>query len=366
MEVSMNKTELIKQLTELVSFKPITEYKQNTRKLLLSVQHELVDLGMKTKLSSSNGFYSLVAGTRSTKHSKVLLQGHIDVVPADGSMFEVKQNGDRLYGRGVCDMLFATSIYICMLRELQAKKSLQDLDLGIMLTSDEEIGGYNGVGRLFKDYSCEVCILPDAGGPTEINTKAKGVLQLSIILTGKAGHAGRPYEYDNPIIKAANFVLALNNKFPNTMREDTVCSISMISAGKAPNQVPSDATVTIDIRFASKDNPHDLVKDIEKIAKKHDGTVKTMCLDDGYDIDINDPFVKRFLDLYTKKTGLNATPIQVPGSSDARFIASKNIPVIMLRPAAGGMHADNEYLSIESFVQFSEVIKTYVLTEAKV
>lgn len=366
MSVPMQKNTLIEELKHLVSFKPVTSHKDGTTALLRYVESELQKVGLKTAFSTSHGYPSLVAGTLSTERSKLLLQAHIDVVPADEDLFTVRQKAAVLYGRGVCDMLFATAIYLCMLRDLHAEGLLAGMDVGLMLTGDEEIGGYDGVGRLFESYECDICVLPDAGGPDTINIKAKGVLQLQVTLQGVAGHAGRPADYDNPIVKASAFVQDIVSRFPNNTVDKTVCSIGMINAGKAANQVPSTATVTLDLRYAAEDDPHELVKTVQSIGRKHAGTVETLCLDPGYEIDIQEPSIQRFLDLYESRTGLQVRPIAVPGSSDARFIVPKGIPVIMMRPEAGGMHAETESLNIASLVSFAEILKEYALAEAKV
>ena len=48
------------------------------------------------------------------------------------------------------------------------------------------------------------------------------------------------------------------------------------------------------------------------------------------------------------------------GGSDARFIAAQGIPVIMSRPLCGNLHSSQEWIDIDSMVQFYEIYRRYL------
>ena len=48
------------------------------------------------------------------------------------------------------------------------------------------------------------------------------------------------------------------------------------------------------------------------------------------------------------------------GGSDARFFTPHGIPVLMSRPLVGRLHADDEWIDIESMVQFYRICETYL------
>ena len=73
--------------------------------------------------------------------------------------------------------------------------------------------------------------------------------------------------------------------------------------------------------------------------------------------DINNPLV-------TKSTAVmknhllmsqNQQPIEQEGASDARYATPYRIPVIDLGPKGGNIHGSNEYIDLESMIQFSKV-----------
>jgi len=351
--------ELRGELKTLISFRSITSDQNSVTKLLQYVQAELIKLNMHTSLIEHGGYNSMIAGTKSLTKSKLLLQAHVDVVPAPSSMFTTKIKDEKMFGRGTYDMLFGVAVYIVMLRNLNNSGKLHDLDIGVMLTGDEEIGGFNGVGEIIQNYKCNVCLLPDAGRPDEISIEAKGVLELEIICKGKSGHASRPYEYDNPIIKLTKIINELARKFPNSSKNKTTCSITKLSAGETLNQVPDTASVSIDIRYIPKNNSDELQQVIENIAIKYDGHVNQLVCEPSFNIDIKNKYIRLYRDIHQQVTGRKMTSMKSSGSSDARFLSSLGIPVIMTRPDGGGLHGPNEYISLSSLTEHYSVVEKY-------
>jgi succinyl-diaminopimelate desuccinylase len=134
-------------LEKLVWFHTTADDEQSIFEALDYVSGYLIDRGMHVNRFESNGHESIVATVNpDTKTPKVMLAAHIDVVPAPDEMFAVRKEDGKLYGRGVLDMKFAIAAYMQLADELQ--NHLQDYDFGIMITSDEELAGMNGVPKL--------------------------------------------------------------------------------------------------------------------------------------------------------------------------------------------------------------------------
>ena len=103
--------------------------------------------GMQVTTFKKEGFASLVATSRKDqKHPKVMLVGHLDVVAAALDQFELRREDGKLYGRGVLDMKFAVACFLETAVTL--KDRMDEFDFGIMLTTDEEVGGECGVNFL--------------------------------------------------------------------------------------------------------------------------------------------------------------------------------------------------------------------------
>lgn len=349
------------ELQKLIAFRSVTGEHASTRALLEYMHAELRKLGIQSEIRARESFSYLIAGTQSLEHSKVLLQAHVDVVPAPDNKFAMRQVGDRLLGRGAYDMLFAPAVFLVALRQVSQLSKLPMLDIGVMLSSDEEIGGFKTAKPVIDAYDCDVCFLPDAGGKDTLSTSAKGVLQLEITFAGKSGHAGRPHEYDNPILKLVAFIGDLHGRFPNSDPTQTVCSLTTVTAGQALNQVPDTARMTVDIRYVPSDKPELLEREVLALAKRHNGEVREVVREPAFRTNHSNPFVRQFIEIHESFTGRSVSYMSAPGSSDARFFTKKGVPVIMTRPEGGGLHAPDEWVSLTSLTEYTKILRAYLL-----
>jgi succinyl-diaminopimelate desuccinylase len=351
---------ITKELERLLAFAPVTGRYEHASQLLDYVEGQFAAAGLHIARGEHKKYPYLVAGTKSATSSKLLLQAHIDVVPAHDSLFTLTSSNGKLYGRGAYDMLFAAASYLVLVRELSDAGILQSLDLGIMLTSDEEIGGMYGVGELSKTYSCDVCFLPDAGNFKEAAVASKGVIQLRATATGIAGHSSRPADFQNPIVPLAAFVADFEQMYPNADTTQTTGAITQFHSGAADNQVPGDGSLIIDVRYNPIDDPQIIIKAIEEAAAFRGLTIEQLDHGDAFRIEPTDLRFLEFKDVYKAQTGNELGMMIAHGSSDARFFAAKGVPVIMMRPTGGELHGDQEWIKQADLEQFYTILRTYV------
>lgn len=349
---------MIDILETLVNFRPVTKDQQAVGELLTYVEGHLVARGLHVERQTHNGVESLYASTQGTSHAKVMLQGHIDVVP-NGEKFGV--NGDRITGRGCYDMLFATASFLRLIDELDDPARY---DLSLLLTGDEEVGGFNGVGTIMKapDYTCDVCVLPDAGeGLGTMSIGAKGVMQLILRADGAAHHASRPWEGDGAAGKLVTFLDNFTKVFDTSSKTNSTMTISKLEAGsEALNQGPAAARTGVDIRYTDKDDLTRIKNELTKLKKEFDVSVEYEQIASDFNLDMTHPLVQKFTTIYETSINAPVRTIRAHGSSDARFFDEKGIPVIMFRPDGGGAHADNEWLSKASWKKFHGILERYV------
>lgn len=358
----MNTKETIKYLEKLVNFYPISSDQASVKRLLDYVAQELgkINVFKNIKLHQVNGKFSLTASTTGRKWSKVLLQGHVDVVPRPDELI-FKISGDKIYGRGVFDMLFATASYLSFIK-FQGDK-LSNLDIGLMLTGDEELGGFDGVKYLLDEgYGGDVCILPDAGSQFgELNTSAKGIYNFRLTTYGKSHHGSRPWEGDGAANKLVHALHELLGYFDDSDQNNSTMTVAMLSAGDADNQGPNQAWAHIDIRYKDKAD-YTRIKDlVHNICNQNNAKVSHLLDGIDYKLDTDNHLVKHFIDMYKWHYGQDVTFTKAHGSSDARFFSAKDIPVLMLRPQGFGAHADEEWTSASELAKFDVLLADYLL-----
>ncbi len=348
-----------KYLETLVGFYPVSSQQENVLNLLEYVKTHVDNHNMQSEFLLDSGIHSLYAHPKGLKKSRLLLQAHIDVVPGAQQPFKVEDG--KYYGRGSYDMLFATACYMRLLDELS--DTIPDLDLGIMLSGDEELGGFHGVKSFIENgYSTAVCILPDAGESFgALNTAAKGVYSCTIKINGKSHHGSRPWEGDGAAIKLVHFLHEFEQAFDPSSRDNTTMTVAVLKSGDVDNKGPSSAQATLDIRYRDKKDLQRVQQILEQKLEEYNGEIVNLVEGSDYQLDNNHQDVLHFIELYEKHFGGTIAENKSHGSSDARFFAEKNIPVIMLRPEGGGAHGDNEWVSIDEVEKFYQLLKEYVV-----
>lgn len=356
---------VIELLSDLVGFKTVSGQSDEIDSCFDYLQAHLLKSNLNVKRITSNGLPSLVATSTATSAPKVLLQSHVDVVPAQNDCFKMTQKAGKLYGRGVFDMKFAAACYLLLAREL--KNKISDYDFGIMLTSDEEIGGENGVSYLLKQgYGADVCILPDGGNDWHIETTCNAVWIARVIANGQTAHGSRPWEGSNAINNLVESLSQIHQLFGDLKPYKNSITISKIQGGNAMNQVPDRAEAIIDMRFISDEDYEAHRAKITKIVQANNLKLETVARVKARNVNTKHPDIKKFLDIASNLRGKPITKTHSFGASDACYFADHGIPVIVIRPTGDGAHSDNEWLAKDGLLQFYELIKTYITKTTKV
>lgn len=358
---------LDKTLATLVSFKTIPSDTNSNQQALDWVQKQLEGLPLYFKKFQSNGRPSLVITTKNTKSPKLWLVAHMDVVPADEQMFTMQTKDNKLHGRGVLDMKLGIAYYITLLKSLGA--SLKDYDIGIMLTSDEEVGGMDGVRYLLENqgYSGKFGFLPDGGFDWKIEEQAKGILWIKFKVKGLASHGSRPWlgvNAINNLILILNQVNAYFDNVKNVASEKdfyTTVNLGLISGGKAANQSPDYAEATVDIRYTPSFDLKQFTKDLNNIISKvPQASYEILVEGPPNHLDLNLPQVKLFVDI-AKQMGVEVGKTRSHGATDARFFSGKGIPVMIVSPHGADIHSPTEWVDQNDYHRLYQVFKTWAL-----
>lgn len=347
-------------LRKLIAFPSVSTNQQANNQLLDYVSTFLEERGMHIARFDVDGFGSLVATTKpDDKTPKVMLTAHTDVVPGDYSLFKLKEIDGKFTGRGTYDMKFAIAAYMAVVDTLG--DNLKRYDFGIMLTSDEELGGYKGVHYLLKQgYRPAIGLLPDGGDNWQIETLAKGLFHGHIDVIGKTSHGSRPWEGDSATFKLIDILTRVKALFASQSAMTTTLNISQIQGGETMNQVPAEARAGIDIRFLSTEHLTVLRKQIEEICAAHDATLTENLFGHPCITDLDDPLVAAFARSITEVTGVKVTGSTSLGATDARFFAAEDIPCIVVEPFGGDRHAKTEWMNKQACLQLPEVIQHYL------
>lgn len=361
---------LERSLAKLISFHTVTRDTVSNRRAIDWVGRQ-VPSGLTVKRFSRHEVPSLIATTHKTKRPKLLLAAHIDVVPASGNAFHMIRKKSRLYGRGTFDMKFALASYLTLLKEI--KGHLSRYSIGLMVTADEEIGGFNGTKFLVsKGYTAPVVMLPDGGEQWTMQEGAKGVLHFIAESYGKNAHASRPWEGMSPFENLFSFLRDVHELFPKEPCGDTnhyhdTINIGKMNGGDATNQVASYACAYVDIRYVPETSGSALFHRIQKIQHRFPNiTVKKLVSAPSHIVDVKRPPIRLFQKIAKGMFGIAVRPVFTHGSSDARFFDSKKTTVLITCPKGGNRHMEDEWIDAKDLERFFEVMKAWALKVSKI
>jgi len=357
---------MLKQiLSKLISFKTTPENLKENEKAIFWIGNFLKKFSLHLRYFQFSKHFSLVALTQKTKNPTLWLAAHQDVVPASDKLFKAKIKGKKLFGRGAFDMKFAIACYLNLFQEL--KTTLKRYNFGIMITSDEEIGGFYGTKKLLeKGYGGKIVFLPDGGRNWQFEIEAKGAWHIRVKSYGKSAHGSRPWEGENANEKLINFLNELSKFFPKEPCKirnhwHPTMNIGKIEGGRATNQVAEYAQAFLDIRFPKNFGFKRISEIVKKCLKKFKQIkIEEIVFAPPYSIDPQNEYLQTFSKIAYEKFKIKTSFTFSHGSSDARFFLQKNIPVILIRPIGGNHHSENEYIDLEDLEKYYLVLKEFV------
>ena len=321
---------------------------------------------------------------------KILLNGHVDVVPADPSgwtndPFDPTIRNGQIYGRGAADMKGSDACTIFSLKALVETSAKFAGSIIPTFTTDEEVGGYTGVNHLVDKHvitkDIDYCLSADSGIEV-LHVAALGDSEFVITVKGVAAHSGRGWTGINAIEEAASLIEKLKvlgqevgkrkSKIPaepmyGTKKMRPGLYINMIKGGLKGNIIPDTCEVLVDRRFIPEEKAEIVEREISKIVREFakDSPAKvSMKKILGYEPMITPPnhkLVKVVRKEARKVLGRDTPPAGSQGSTDMATVTQLGIPVTVL----GACRQDSNIHGIDEHVRINDLVSiTKILTHS--
>lgn len=290
---------------------------------------------------------------------KVILNGHLDVVPGKEYQYSPKIEGDKLYGVGSMDMKASVACLIMAFKEIARKV---DYPLGLQLVTDEEIGGYNGTKyQIEKGIKADFVISGESTG-LNIANRAKGVLQVKISTIGKTAHGAYPWRGENAILKMNQFLDSLYKRYPIPDKQAWVTTVNLSNiktSNESFNKIPDDCEISLDIRYVPEEE-NTIVNTIKELLPKG-FKMEIVEYEPGVFVDESNPYLKVLQKVTEEVTNQKVLFYGAQGTSDARHFTRVGINGVEFGPVGENIGSDNECVSIKSLDQYLQIIKNFLL-----
>ncbi len=262
---------------------------------------------------NKNGYKSLLISTHNSLDFDVLSLCHIDVCKSD--KYEMVETTDKIYGRGVFDMKsFVVSNLVNFNNITNINKSLK---YGILITSDEEIGGENGAKIWANEGKLNIKIILDSDSGSNLESIIETNLgAITIKLIGNK-------------IDVLDTKLKIKQKF-----KDFYCE---------------DFEDEIDMNFDNID-----IVDSLNDCMIGNTNFKILMLNKCTKNNVNDKFHKFYRQI-SQKNGVNIKYKTLSATNDSRYFAEKGVNVISHQSLGGNNHKNNEWLNKNDFYLFNKI-----------
>jgi len=304
----------------------------------------------------------------------LLLNGHLDTVGVDGMTidpFAAAIEGDRLFGRGACDMKAGLACILTTAFRLRDAQIPGRLD--VLFTADEEhasLGMQSAVaeGALASDFAVVT-------EPTSLAVMPahKGFAWVKASFQGRAAHGSRPEMGIDAIRSAGRLIGALDDLErrieggePHPLLNHGSVHAGTIVGGSAPSVYPDMCELRLERRTLPSEDPAgfetELRELLESIRSRHPevhAELETELVRDGSDVALDHPGVTALLGALAH-AGEAQHVAGMTAWVDAAFLNAIGIPAICFGPGSiGQAHSEDEWVSVPEIERGAEVLARF-------
>ncbi|MCS7144228.1 MAG: M20 family metallopeptidase [Archaeoglobaceae archaeon] len=308
----------------------------------------------------------------------ILLSSHLDTVPSTEELLNPITVNGKLYGRGSCDAKG------CVASICSAILKLSDIGIGLKVafTADEEVGGKNGLKKVFEAEKCDAVVIGEPTGCNSINVLQACVLAVDLEFEGKDGHTATRDVREGAIFKASQFISEVSDIFKNLKGNyepyktifsglglpfvlkswEAVFNPSIIKGGVKRNVVAPQCMVSADIRFA----PWISVEEVFAILNREELKIKVCGFLPPYGILVDSVPLEKDLRLLSvildaiRAEKLDPRAVFTLGVGDTRHVRKFGIPALYFGPGGENMHSEDEFVYISELKLATKIYKRIV------
>jgi succinyl-diaminopimelate desuccinylase len=298
------------------------------------------------------------AGPQRPARFRVILNGHVDVIPGKPAQYHAQFVDDRLYGVGALDMKSNLAV---MCAVFQSVVHQTPYPLALQVVSDEETGGFDGTA-----YQIESGVHTDfviSGETTQFAVvhQAKGIVWLKIHAHGETAHGAYPWRGRNALDMLHQSLTGIGQRFPLPADQAWVTTVNVArieTPNTAFNKVPDTASAWLDVRCVPADADH-IVATIQ--ACLHPScTLEVVTNEPALQTAATHPDVVRLSQAIATVRQQPAVLAAAQGSSDARHYARVGTAGVEFGPIGGGIASDHEWTSIPDLAVYAQVLQTFL------
>jgi acetylornithine deacetylase len=315
----------------------------------------------------------------------LILNGHMDVVPAGDLSTWTRDPwggevvGDRLYGRGSCDMKAGLAAAVFAVEALQRAGVQLRGDVWLQSVIGEESGGVGTLTTIVKGYRADACIIME---PMDLNVCPvhAGALSFRLTVRGRGAHASmKPLGVSamTAMIPLLQALERLNNerhrRFSHPLFADpeniAPISVGVVRSGDWPSSVPdlavAEGRLGVFPTERADDARHALRCRIEQVAAEdpwlQEHPPELEWIEGQFEpgaTPLESPIVQLVAEGHREVVGRRPKFIGIPCGTDLRlFTRHAGIPTVMYGPGSVMQaHSADEFVPLSELVTCTRVL----------
>jgi succinyl-diaminopimelate desuccinylase len=312
----------------------------------------------------------------------ILMNGHIDVVPANPSgwsndPFDPVVKGGKIYGRGSADMKGSSACQIFAMKAMVETGVRFRGKITPTFTTDEEVGGYTGVNFLVDKHvitkDVDYCFSTDSGIEA-LDIASLGDAEYLVTVKGEAAHSGRGWTGVNAIEYGASLIEDLKKLGAEISRRRSKINaepgfgtrkmrpglyVNTAKGGLKGNIIPDTFEILVDRRFMPEESEAQVRREIARVVKefaaKHREVKISLKMILSYDPMLtapNHPLVRTVRKVARKVLGRDVPASGSQGSTDMAAVSALGVPIVVL----GATRHDSNIHGIDEHVRISDLV----------
>ncbi len=293
----------------------------------------------------------------------IALIGHLDTVPGENEFTGQIIDG-RLYGLGASDMKAGLAVMMGLIEHFHKKEKRFNT---IYIFYEKEEGPYvdNGLEPLLSEYDIiQKADLAFALEPTNntVQVGCLGTMHASIIFEGKRAHSARPWQGENAIHKAADFLKRLADYGIHEYEYDgmkflEVMNATMVEFSGGRNIIPDKFVINVNYRFAPGKSIEEAKEDVLKLVNGEAKVEFTDLCPSGH-VCLYNPILGELIEKFN-------LPVEAKQAwTDVARLSLYGIDAVNFGPGDPAQaHQKNEYVPVDNVIKNFEIFREFISTK---
>ncbi|HEY0919478.1 M20 family metallopeptidase [Devosia sp.] len=292
----------------------------------------------------------------------IVLDAHLDTVPASATMHEAGWHGEVLFGRGSCDNKGSLVAMIEAARLATSGGRTPEANLVVLGSVDEEVAVKGAETALSLLGHADLILV---GEPTnlDVGTWHKGTTRFTIDTVGRSAHSSMPEAGDNAIMRMGEVLARIRDVIQPQLGalraltgETCRMSVGAITGGGPLNLVPHHCRIGIDVRRVPGQSTDDVLATFDAgladlIAAGHVRRNEPSIASPAFETSAW-PELTELAVATAREHQADAREIGLPFGTNANRIARYGAPTFIVGPGhIRHAHTDEEQIALSQVVQ---------------